>query len=177
MIGNRLKIILATKDLTAHQVFLDTQIAKSTLSAIVNNRTEKMSMEVLDKLCTYLQISPGDFFEFIPYEIDTEIKGDISDLEIYLIFNNGKKVIVKYRISNIQSVPSFSGMENDGEVKANELEITFDEMQQDAKEKKSFLAEISPRMQGEIMMILRTKISDYFTNKEEEVLPRVRQLY
>lgn len=73
MIRNRLKVLLAIKNLTAHQVFLDTGIAKSTLSAIVNNQTEKISLDVLDKICTYLEISPGDFFEHIPGELSVFI--------------------------------------------------------------------------------------------------------
>lgn len=77
MIRNRLKEILAIKNITASKVFEGTGIAKSTLSAITNNETDRIKLETINKLCIYLEITPGEFFEFYPADV-AFIKNEIK---------------------------------------------------------------------------------------------------
>lgn len=57
------------RGISATQLFTDTGIARSTISKISNNNTDKISSQTIDKLCNYLEVSPTEFFDFWPYEV------------------------------------------------------------------------------------------------------------
>lgn len=69
MIRNNLSLLLAERNLKATKVSNDTGIARSTLSKIVNNTSEKIDYATINSLCNYLKITPGDFFEYSPFEV------------------------------------------------------------------------------------------------------------
>ncbi|HFU4113733.1 TPA: helix-turn-helix domain-containing protein, partial [Streptococcus suis] len=46
----------------------ETGIARSTISKIASNKTDKISMEVVNLLCNNLKVTPNDFFSYIPYD-------------------------------------------------------------------------------------------------------------
>ena len=73
MLRNNLAKLMIDRGVTATQLFNDTGIARSTISKISNNNTDKISMSTIDKICNYLRITPADFFDFIPFEIDIKI--------------------------------------------------------------------------------------------------------
>lgn len=80
MIRNNLSILLAERSLKAIDVSNDTKIARSTLSKISNNSTEKIDYSTINTLCTYLSIEPKDFFTFIPLDILIDL--EIESLEL-----------------------------------------------------------------------------------------------
>lgn len=59
---NNLEKILKEKKLTVTKVSQDTGIARLTISNLRDNKSGGISFDVLDKLCTYLDCSVGDFF-------------------------------------------------------------------------------------------------------------------
>lgn len=69
MIRNRLSILLAERGIKATKVANDTGIARSTLSKITNNSSEKIDYTTINTLCGYLKITPCDFFEYAPIDI------------------------------------------------------------------------------------------------------------
>lgn len=60
MIENRLKVILAEKRLKIKNVVENTGLSRNTVSNIVNKPHCNISNETLDRLCCYLEITPGD---------------------------------------------------------------------------------------------------------------------
>ena len=64
MLANRLKILLAERDLTIKDTVVYTSISRNTLSNIVNNPFANIATENIDKLCNYLEVSPKDFFDY-----------------------------------------------------------------------------------------------------------------
>ena len=70
MIRYNLNKLLGERNLKISKVFVDTGISRSTLTKIVNNQSSMVQTETIDKLCQYLKVSPSDFFEYIPIEID-----------------------------------------------------------------------------------------------------------
>lgn len=72
MIRFRLGEILASKRITATKIHEDTKIAKSTISTMVNNRSEMIRLSTINDLCMYLNINPGDLFEFFPFDLKCE---------------------------------------------------------------------------------------------------------
>lgn len=73
MLRNNLAKLMIDRGITATQLFNDTGIARSTISKISNNNTDKISMSTIDKICNYLRVTPADFFDFIPFEFDVKI--------------------------------------------------------------------------------------------------------
>lgn len=73
MIRFRLGEILASKRITATKIHEDTKIAKSTISTMVNNRSEMIRLSTINDLCMYLDIKPGDLFDFSPYNFKFDV--------------------------------------------------------------------------------------------------------
>lgn len=64
MLANRLKILLAERDLSIKNVIENTGISRNVLSNMINKPFANVSTKNLDKLCNYLEITPSDFFDY-----------------------------------------------------------------------------------------------------------------
>lgn len=85
MIKNRLAILLTERGLKATKVSNDTGIARSTLSKISNNTSEKIDYSTINSLCKYLKITPDDFFDYTPLDATFSfdvLESLVSDEEI-----------------------------------------------------------------------------------------------
>lgn len=71
MLLNKFTKILAEKKLRITQVGLETGLSRTTLTALAKNSGAGVNYDTIDKLCIYLEVTPGDFFEFYPSEIQT----------------------------------------------------------------------------------------------------------
>ncbi|SUN51196.1 Cro/CI family transcriptional regulator [Streptococcus dysgalactiae subsp. dysgalactiae] len=69
MIRNNLAKLMIDRGISATQLYNDTGIARSTISKISNNNTDKISLQTIDKICNYLGVSPMQFFDFLGYEV------------------------------------------------------------------------------------------------------------
>ena len=127
MLRNNLAKLMIDRGITATQLFNDTGIARSTISKISNNKTDKINISTVDKLCNYLMVSPADFFDYIPFEISMKAGFDnydsLSELEeemqfafegweepvflIITIFHLGKKLTIEYQGSCFVNPQSF----------------------------------------------------------------------
>lgn len=85
MLQNRLNVVLAERGLKANRVAVETGIARSTLSSLINNRSKMIQMETINTLCSFLKIDPGSFFEFSPYDFTFTI--ELNDGQ----FNHGSE--------------------------------------------------------------------------------------
>lgn len=65
MIKSKLKVMLATRELTQTELAQRTSIRPPTISAIANNNAKHIPIDVLDKLCKVLDCNVGDLFEYI----------------------------------------------------------------------------------------------------------------
>ena len=65
MLTNNLLVILAQKRTNASEVSKDTGIAQSTISKIINNKTD-VKLSTLIRLCNLLKVSLSDLVEFLP---------------------------------------------------------------------------------------------------------------
>jgi len=73
MILNRLSILLAERNLRATRVSVETGIARSTLSSLVNNDSKMIQIETINTLCEFLKIPPSDFFDYLPFDLVPKI--------------------------------------------------------------------------------------------------------
>ncbi|HDU1442640.1 TPA: helix-turn-helix transcriptional regulator, partial [Staphylococcus pseudintermedius] len=70
MIKNKLSELLSERGLKTSRVAKDVGIARSSLTSMIYNDNEMLRYDSIDKLCRYLNITPTDFFEFVPMDID-----------------------------------------------------------------------------------------------------------
>lgn len=68
MIRTRLAQLMLERNVKAYHLANETGIARSTISRISNNKSEKLDLESINKLCSYLRCTPADFFEYTPYD-------------------------------------------------------------------------------------------------------------
>lgn len=63
MIRNRLSELLSERGLKTSRVAKDVKIARSSLTSMIQNDSEMVRYDAIDKLCSYLHITPCEFFE------------------------------------------------------------------------------------------------------------------
>lgn len=70
MIRNRLSELFSERGLKISRVAKEVEIARSSLTSMVQNESGMIRYDAIDKLCSFLNIEPQEFFEFIPIDID-----------------------------------------------------------------------------------------------------------
>lgn len=78
MLANRLKILLAERDLTIKNTVDITGISRNTLSNIVNNPYANVSTANVDKLCNFLEITPNQFYDYSGWRFNYELLTNVS---------------------------------------------------------------------------------------------------
>ncbi|MDH2337505.1 helix-turn-helix transcriptional regulator [Clostridium perfringens] len=64
MINNKFSILLGKKLIKISEISRETGISRTTLTNIYYKKSTKISFDVLDKLCNYLECSISDIIEF-----------------------------------------------------------------------------------------------------------------
>lgn len=67
LLANRLKILLAERDLSIKDVVNATGLTRPSVSNMVNNPFANISTENVDKLCNFLEVKPSKFYDYIPW--------------------------------------------------------------------------------------------------------------
>ena len=93
MLRSRLNVLLAERDLRQDQIAKDTGISKVTISNLVNNKTNGFQYDTLNELSKYLDINPGELFEY--YGQDISLNSKISHINI-----RDNSEILRTKISN-----------------------------------------------------------------------------
>jgi len=78
VIKNKLMVVLAEKELTLTELSQLTGIRYATLWSFGKNKTQKADYEIMDRICTVLECTPGDLLHYIR---DTKRKGETEESE------------------------------------------------------------------------------------------------
>ncbi|WP_341636584.1 helix-turn-helix transcriptional regulator [Staphylococcus casei] len=70
MIRNRLAEILFEREIKVVRIAKETGISRNTITNTASNNSEMLQMNTINKICGYLKITPCDFFDYIPIDID-----------------------------------------------------------------------------------------------------------
>lgn len=70
MIKNRMAVLLAERGLKVTQVAHDTGISRNSITSLVQNDSEMIRLETINILCKYLRVTPNEFFEYIPLDLE-----------------------------------------------------------------------------------------------------------
>lgn len=111
MIKNNFNELMAQKKLKITRVSNDTGISRPTLTSLTRGESKGIQYDTLNTLCNYFNITPCEFFDYIPYEftikiIDTDNKAikdfnyneknlNIKEYELFINVLNTKGIIVK----------------------------------------------------------------------------------
>ena len=86
MIKNNFNTLMAERLLKITRVSNDTGISRTTLTALSQEMNKGVQLDTLNSLCNYFNITPGEFFDYIPYEFTIRIID--SENEENDVFNN-----------------------------------------------------------------------------------------
>ncbi len=77
MIRNRLKELMAERGLKASRIANDIEnLSRNTINSTVNNNGKMIQFETINLLCQYLGVTPNDFFEYLPFDVDVAVDSD-----------------------------------------------------------------------------------------------------
>ena len=71
MIQSRLRELMATKSrrdqrrITYSDILANTGISTTTLTRLAGDRSEKVALTTMDRLCAYFEAQPGDLFIYV----------------------------------------------------------------------------------------------------------------
>lgn len=70
MIRNNLSILLSERGMKNTALSIKTGISKNTISSLTQNDGKMIQLETINKICQVLDIDPGQFFSYIPYDFE-----------------------------------------------------------------------------------------------------------
>lgn len=84
MIRNRLASILADRGIKISRASMELpNLSRNTITNTASNSGKMIQLATIDTLCQYLNITPNEFFEYLPF--DLEYQTDITRNDAYLV--------------------------------------------------------------------------------------------
>lgn len=103
MIKNRLAELLAERNLKISRVANDIpNLSRNTITSTAQNDTKMIQIETINMLCQYLEISPADFFEYIPFDIKFIPSFSMDNVDIRTIMPPYSLFLKTINIQNIE---------------------------------------------------------------------------
>ncbi|MCT1507035.1 helix-turn-helix domain-containing protein [Staphylococcus hominis] len=179
MIRNRLSELLSERGLKTSRVAKDVKIARSSLTSMIQNDSEMIRYDAIDKLCRYLNISVNDFFEYVPINIEITIENieslvnfnsvenfqDLSKVLTYLYINSDFLVDIEFNNKDY---------DYDCEISLNEIKYNgfFNEFIFVIKDedKHNDLKEILDNLTPGLKKILFKRVNNLLTEKFVDIL-------
>ena len=81
MLQNNLNRLMGERNLKISDLCRGTGLAKNTISALSRGTTAGIQFDTFEKICSFLQITPGEFFDYSPYVLETKLQTKLSDLK------------------------------------------------------------------------------------------------
>ena len=165
MIKNNFNELMAQKKLKITRVFNDTGISRPTLTSLSRNGGKGIQYDTLNILCNYFNITPCEFFDYIPYEFEINIvpheDRNTSGFVYINIFNSKKEKINTYELY----VAIYKDYDEKTVIKGD-IELTDDEVDRDFL---NFLKEtFTPSWRQTILDYIDDCILLYFENNHSE---------
>ncbi|MCW3764657.1 helix-turn-helix transcriptional regulator [Weissella confusa] len=89
MIRNRLKELMDERGLKASRIANDIDnLSRNTINATVSNKGKMIQLETVNALCQYLGVTPNDFFEYLPFDVNVSIDADTEPIVSTSYVNN-----------------------------------------------------------------------------------------
>ncbi|GAP03368.1 hypothetical protein FPFC_060910 [Fructobacillus pseudoficulneus] len=104
MLKSKLSVLLAERGIRQEYLSEKTGISKTTISNISNNKTNGLKYETLNELSKFLQVTPGEMFDYYSKDITLSIREyplDIRDLRIPFLDDEPTDVTIEGCFFNI----------------------------------------------------------------------------
>ena len=85
MIRNNLAILMSERGIKNSFLSAKTGISKNTISATASNDGKMIQLETINKICHVLEVSPCEFFSYLPYDVEIKVFPDemtVEDLKV-----------------------------------------------------------------------------------------------
>ena len=178
MLRNNLARLMVDRGIKTLHLSNETGIARSTITKIANNQSDKIGIDTINKLLGALDVGPSDFFDYIPYDFDFTFDVDFEDASqsqgipeegwqwgtypayaFLNVYRNGAKIKTIEPIHN-----GFDMM-----LKPH-IDLKLSKEAKDYKDNIKFLTTIPVQFQTDIKNILELKISSY-CNESNYLVP------
>lgn len=155
----------------------ETGIARSTITKIANNQSDKIGIDTINKLLSALDVTPADFFDYIPYDFDFTFDVDFEDASqsqqipeegwqwgtysayaFLNIYRNGSKIKTIEYSGSFDEEPIHNGF--DMTLKPH-IDLKLSKDSKNYNDNLKFLAAIPVQFQTDIKAFLETKVSEY----------------
>lgn len=75
MIVNNLNVLLAERNISVSELSkIIPNLSRNTLTSIKNGNSKMYQVDTLNDLCEYLKVTPGDLFNYVPFDLIPEVK-------------------------------------------------------------------------------------------------------
>lgn len=80
MLQNNLNRLMSERNIKATDLCTDTGLARSTIFSLSSGKTAGIQFETLEKICSYLRITPAELFDYSPYILDIDLDVQLKEL-------------------------------------------------------------------------------------------------
>lgn len=83
MIRNNLSILMSERGVKNSTLSLKTGISKNTISSTAQNDGKMIQLETINKICQVLDVSPNDFFSYLPFDLQISLSLNTLKVNAY----------------------------------------------------------------------------------------------
>lgn len=184
MIRNNLSVLLSERNMKSSVLSAKTGISKNTISSLTNNDGKMIQLETINKICQVLDIKPGDFFSYLPYDFEfifsfedvspTFERNDTYELDSFSFERLNFDFFVKVYKAN-KEIYFFELQPKEITVSNRQINITFFRFGQSYNSFKDFWETIPIAFQTDISKKINTQfytelsvfLENYFRNTEQ----------
>lgn len=178
MIRNRLAELLAERGLKISRVATEIpNLSRNTITSTAQNSGKMIQLETVNSLCQYLGISPTDFFEYLPFDVNCDVTVTKNETfasdgtMISIPVHPGELAIDVYiKVESAKSKPLIFGYS--GEVSNKTYwgaTLEFNLIKDDQSDFKSvWNNKITPGFRGPIWWNIKTQIADTLNSDMKE---------
>lgn len=91
MIRNNLSILMSERGIKNSTLSMKTGISKNTISSTAQNDGKMIQLETINKICQVLNVTPSDFFSYVPYDVSFQLS--LDDISVEYSTNDVYEVI------------------------------------------------------------------------------------
>jgi len=94
LIRCNLSVLLAERNLKSSKVSKDTGISRTTITSLIYNHSQGIQFDTINTLCNYLKITPGELFEYLPFDLIIEYKSRTRhqmDFDMITVYNGKRR--------------------------------------------------------------------------------------
>lgn len=142
MIRNRLSELLSERGLKTSRVALEVGIARSSLTSMIQNDSEMVRYDAIDKLCNYLNITPYDFFDYSPLTFNFTLDDDPQIIVEEIFFELSLNLKDGIDIKKFEFDILVDMYDEEHNKKDFDLEIVFDKFRKNNKNKHDLIFKV-----------------------------------